>query len=147
MSVWHWAALALILGIAELFTGTAYLLWLGLSALLTTVITWLLPEMSLTVQASIFALLSIASTSFWFFRNKHRAGKNLDRPLNEKAVALIGRKMTLTEDMRDYRGHIMIDGVLWRIKAHDNYAAGTPVEIKTVEATILVVHSINVNIK
>lgn len=142
MTLWHWVALGLLLGIAELFTGTAYLLWLGIAAFATAFITGLFPELSLALQASIFAFLAVASTTFWFFRNRYRSSRVKMITLNQRAQLLIGRQITLTENMRDYRGHIMIDGVLWRIKAHENYPAGTLVEIKSMEAAILVVTAV-----
>lgn len=137
MSLWYWAAFALILGIAELFTGTAYLLCLSVAALLTTFMTAIFPELSALAQGSLFALLAIASTGLWFIRNKYRAHKTTQQVLNQKAYALIGRKITLTENMQDYRGHVMIDGVLWRIKATENYSAGTVVIVKGIEAMVL----------
>lgn len=140
MSIWHWVALGLLLGIAELFTGTAYLLWLGIAALCTAVISWLLPDVGMAIQASIFAFLAVGSTTFWFFRNKYRTRVSTVT-LNQRAQLLAGRKITLTEDMKDFRGHVMIDGVLWRIKASENYPAGTVVEIKGSEATVLIVHA------
>lgn len=140
MSIWHWAALGLLLGIAELFTGTAYLLWLGIAAFATAFISWIIPELNLALQASIFAFLAVASTTLWFLRNKYRTTKIKSVTLNQRAQLLVGRKITLTEDIKDFRGHAMIDGVLWRIKANENYPTGTVVEIKSTDATVLVVH-------
>jgi membrane protein implicated in regulation of membrane protease activity len=142
MSIWHWAALGLLLGIAELFTGTAYLLWLGVAAFCTAGISWLFPELGLAWQASIFAFLAVAATTSWFLRNKYHTSTGKSVTLNQRAQLLMGRKLTLVENMHDFRGHVMIDGVLWRIKAPENYTAGTVVEIRATEGTLLVVHAI-----
>ena len=142
MSIWYWAALGLFLGIAELFSGTAYLLWLAIAAFITACISWIFPDLNLTIQASMFAFLAVASTLLWFLRNKYRITPIKSATLNQRAKLLIGRKITLTEDIQDFRGHVMLDGVLWRIKANENYPAGTLVEVKTVDTTVLVVHII-----
>lgn len=140
MSIWYWAAITLILGIVELVTGTVYLLWLGVSALLTLLITFIFPEISLNIQAALFAMLGIVGTSLWFIRNKKQSAQKKTAPLNEKAAVLVGRKITLQKNMQDYQGQVMVDGVLWRIKASENYTSGTVVQIKDVDATVLIVN-------
>lgn len=56
-TLWWWCGLGLVLLCLEMATGTLYLLWLGLAALAMAVFNWLLPDMTLALQALDYAVL------------------------------------------------------------------------------------------
>lgn len=56
-TLWWWCGLGLVLLCLEMASGTLYLLWLGLAALAMAVFNWLIPEMTLALQALDYAVL------------------------------------------------------------------------------------------
>lgn len=56
-TLWWWCGLGLVLLCLEMTTGTLYLLWLGIAALVMAVLNWLMPDLSVAVQALIYATL------------------------------------------------------------------------------------------
>ncbi|MEQ1488269.1 MAG: NfeD family protein [Methylotenera sp.] len=64
-TMWLWGVLGLVLLAAEMATGTFYVLWFGVAALIIAVLTWLMPSMSVAVQLFLFSILSIGSLFVW----------------------------------------------------------------------------------
>ena len=60
MLYWHWLALGLALLMAEMFLASFFVFWFGLGALLVGLLTWLRPDVGLTVQ-----LLASGSARCW----------------------------------------------------------------------------------
>ena len=54
---WHWWILALALIIAETFLPGTFFLWMGVSALILGVLSWLIPAMGWEIQLMLFAVL------------------------------------------------------------------------------------------
>ena len=50
----HWLVIGLVLIIIELFVWTVFLLWIGASAITVSIIFYLIPEISGTLQLIIF---------------------------------------------------------------------------------------------
>lgn len=64
-TMWLWGVLGLVLLAAEMATGTFYVLWFGVAALIIAILTWLMPSMSVAVQLFLFSILSIGSLFVW----------------------------------------------------------------------------------
>jgi inner membrane protein len=64
-AMWIWAAIGVILLVAEIASATFYLLWFGIAALCVAIAVWLFPSMSYAVQLLIFAVLSVGSLAIW----------------------------------------------------------------------------------
>ena len=64
-AMWVWAAIGFILLAAEMATGTFYVLWFGIAALIVAVLTWLMPEISISMQLILFAIISISTLFIW----------------------------------------------------------------------------------
>lgn len=102
-----WAVLGLILIVAEVLTGSFFLLFFGISALLISVLR-LFGLDSLPAEMAIFAVAGLAGTLL--FRKKlHKSLKEGD------AVALdVGEKVRLTEDISaKATGNITYRGTRW----------------------------------
>lgn len=64
-AMWIWGAIGFILLAAEMATGTFYVLWFGIAALIVAILTWLMPEISISIQLILFAIISIATLFVW----------------------------------------------------------------------------------
>ena len=64
-SLWLWGVAGLVLLALEMATGTFYILWFGVAALLVAMVTWFFPSISSGLQYLIFAVLSLGSLAIW----------------------------------------------------------------------------------
>jgi hypothetical protein len=83
---WHWLTLGLVLILAEMFIPSFTIFWFGLGALLTGIILWLAPEISLSWQLLSWALASSGFTFLWFKFLRPRMVDRTKAGLSREAV-------------------------------------------------------------
>ena len=137
LTPWHWMTAGLLICAVELFAPTTILLWPGVAAIATGVITLLLPEMSWQIQVALFAFLAVATTfaGRQFYKNKPDSGGS---SLNRPADKLIGRKITVIDAITNGVGGTFIDGNRWRVVGPDT-DAGAVMEVVAMDGSSLVV--------
>ena len=135
---WHWWILALALIIAETFLPGTFFLWMGVSALILGVLSWLIPAMGWEVQMMLFAVLSLVSIVGWrMWQRKHP--DETDQPsLNRRGEQYIDRVFTLETAIENGFGKVRVGDTLWRVKGGD-LAAGTKVRVTAADGIVLVV--------
>jgi membrane protein implicated in regulation of membrane protease activity len=133
----NWLGLAALLFIIEVSTGTGFLLWTGLAALLVGGLSYLFPALSVYLQFLIFALGSILAVLLWR-SYLHYNPQQTDRPkLNRRAEQYIGRLFTLTEPTVNGLGTVRVDDSMWRIQCTKDLPAGMQIRIVGADGTIL----------
>ncbi|MGL3607079.1 NfeD family protein [Rhizobium sp. G187] len=119
---WSWWVLGMLLLAAELTMPGVFLVWVGLGALLTGVLSLLFWEMGFWtwhVQALVFALSAVTFTLTGrrYFASRDKAS---DQPLlNQRSASLVGRTATLGEPIREGRGRIRLDDTFWSVSGPD----------------------------
>ncbi len=93
-TVWLWAVLGLVLLGLEMATGTLYILWFGIAALLLAGLDYLLPSISIPLQIFLFALLSLGSLLLWRYVYKKTSS---DLRIGQSQGEEIGRVGTIIE--------------------------------------------------
>lgn len=63
---WHWFVLGILLILSELILPAFAALWFGLAAIVVSLLLWLFPSMSFTIQLVTWVIMSIACTFLWF---------------------------------------------------------------------------------
>jgi len=135
---WHWWILALALIIAETFLPGTFFLWMGVSALVLGVLSWLIPAMGWEMQLMLFAVLSLASIVGWrMWQRKHP--DETDQPmLNRRGEQYIDRVFVLETAIENGFGKVRVGDSLWRVKGEDA-AAGLKVRVTAADGIVLVV--------
>lgn len=133
---WNWLILGLLLIVLEVFSPGAFFMWLGISAGVTGIISWLLPSMVWEWQFVVFAVLSVASIAVWRVYLRKRPIETDRATLNKRGSQYIGRRFTLDEPMVNGRGRIQVDDTFWRTEGPD-LVAGTTVEVVAVDGVVL----------
>lgn len=135
----HWLALGLILLIAELTTGTTYLLWPAVAAGLTGLLSLFMP-MGFLTELAIFAVLTIALTLVGrpLVRNRLllRPGSST---LNQRGQAMIGARGIATGAFMNGVGSVKVGDTVWRATSAEDIAAGQAVEITGVDGATIAV--------
>jgi membrane protein implicated in regulation of membrane protease activity len=135
---WHWLIIGALLIGAELLTPGVFLLWLGISALLTGGVMAIWPDLDWRYALILFGGLSIVSIVVALRIRRIRAPKS-DLPyLNKRALQYLGRRVTLDEPIVDGRGTVKLDDTRWRVSGPD-LPAGAHVVISGAEGATLTV--------
>jgi membrane protein implicated in regulation of membrane protease activity len=136
---WNWLILAGIFFVLELIAPGAFMLWLGLSALLVGILSFGIdwPWQYQLVAFAVFALISIP---LWR-RFARRVEKDGDQPfLNRRADAFVGREFMLERPIVAGSGTVKIDDTIWRLTGADA-PAGSRVKVVRADAATLVVEA------
>lgn len=137
LGVWNWFILGGILLVLEVLTPGIFMLWLGLAAIATGVISFIIP-LGWQVQVVIFAILSVISV---LLGRKFQPGGQVDsdKPfLNRRHDALVGRVFTLDEPIVHGAGRVRVDDSTWRVTGPD-CPAGTKVKVERTDGATLIV--------
>ncbi len=138
----HWLVLALVLLIAELATGTTYLLWPAVAAGVTGLIALFFPT-SVYIEIGVFAGLTILLTLLGrpLVRNLRMAAENAP-VLNERDKTVIGARAVAMTAFVNGAGQVKLGDSVWRAQSAEAIAAGQAVEVLSVEGTTVVVKTV-----
>src|ERR1700681_2708042 len=101
LGAWKWIILGAILLALELAAPGAFMMWLGLSAVLVGLISFVWTDMSSPLQGVGFAAFAVASIPLWR-RFAHKVDPAEERPfLNRRADAMLGQTFTLDKPIID----------------------------------------------
>jgi membrane protein implicated in regulation of membrane protease activity len=138
--VWIWAILGLVLLGVEMLTGTFYVLWFGISALLVSLLLWLFPALSLAWQLLLFSVLSLGSLAIWrTYYKQHSADLRIGQSQGDE----IGRVGTIIEEVGPQKnGRIQFtQGLMgsreWAAVADETISPGSQATVVAVEGNSL----------
>ena len=127
LGAWNWFIAAAVFFVLELIAPGAFMLWLGLSAMLVGIISFFV-DWPWQMQLVAFAVFALASIPLWR-RFARRVEKPGDQPfLNRRADAFVGRVFTLEKPIVDGVGTVRIDDTIWRVTGPD-CPAGSRVKV------------------
>lgn len=109
---WSWMILALILGIAEIIVPGVFLIWIGTAALVTGLLTWLLP-LPVAAQFVIFAVGAVGAVYMGRRYLKENPIESSDPLLNDRIARLIGRQVTVVEPITGGEGKVKVGDTVW----------------------------------
>jgi membrane protein implicated in regulation of membrane protease activity len=134
---WAWIIAGVVFLALELAVPGAFMMWLGIAALLVGVIS-LLVVWSWQWQFVAFAVFALISVPLWR-RFARRVEPPSDSPLlNRRAEALVGRIFTLEKPIVDGTGSVRIDDTIWRVHGPDR-PAGSRVKVTHADGANLAV--------
>ena len=135
---WVWLILGCVLVSAELLAPGYFLMWIGAAALLTGVVSTVLP-IGVTVQLAVFSISAIAAV----YAGRHffsSSPVSADPKLNDKGARLVGEIVTVVEAIDSGRGRVKLGDGVWTAKGNDA-PAGTKVRITGVDGQVLLVEA------
>lgn len=119
---WNWFVLGLLLIILEIIAPGVFMLWIGLAALVTGLLSlalWATTFWGWPIQIAVFAVLAIISVlvARSFFASRQTKS---DQPLlNRRGAQLVGRTAVLTEPIKSGKGRIKLGDTMWRVSGPD----------------------------
>ncbi len=142
LTPWHWMTAGLLLFAVEVLAPTTFLLWPGIAAIVTGLITALIPILSWQLQVALFAVLTIASTFAGRYFYKRRRNAEAETSLNRRTDSYIGKEVTIEEAIVNGVGSITIGRTRWRVVGPDA-AAGTKMTITGLDGSSLIVELVS----
>jgi hypothetical protein len=133
----HWLVLGLVLLIAEMMSGTTYLLWPSVAAFFTALIAFL-GFGNWVDQLALFAIMVIALT--WAGRPQVQRWRNEGAAsgLNQRAASLIGARGVVA-NFANGAGAVKVGDTVWRAVSDEALEAGAAVEVAAVDGITLTV--------
>ncbi|HTS39684.1 MAG TPA: NfeD family protein [Xanthobacteraceae bacterium] len=142
LGFWKWIILGAILLALELTAPGAFMMWLGLSALLVGILSFLWPNLTWEWQCVAFAIFAVLSIPLWR-RFAHTVEPPEERPfLNRRAEAMVGQIFTLEKPIVDGIGTIRVGDTIWRVSGADRPAGGR-VKVTRVDGANLMVEPVS----
>jgi len=142
MSGTKWMILGVLLLVLEVATGTTYILWPAVAALIVGLIAFVLP-LAWEMQFLLFFILSsvLLVVGHKFVRPKMKGGEPSD--LNDRARSMIGMRVKAVADFETGLGRVHVGDTQWRASiAEGNPAAGTELRVLSVKGTTLQVEAV-----
>ncbi|WNL45372.1 NfeD family protein [Dyella sp. BiH032] len=133
-----WWILALLLIGAEVLLPGYFMLWIGLGAAATGLLTLLVPGLSVIAQAVAFVVLAFLScAAYWYLLRPRLQREDGDEPrLNRRGEQNIGQRYVLAEAIVNGRGKARVGDGLWLVSGPD-LPVGTTVEVVAVDGNTL----------
>lgn len=141
---WNWYLAGVILMLLELVVPGAIIVWFGLGALATGLITELCGGLFWPIQFVLFSALSILSL-LCGRRLIKQAAPAKTATLNQRLQRNLGRQAKLKTAIENGTGRIRLDDTYWTVKGPD-LPVGTIVEIVGVEGSTMVVAKADTNV-
>lgn len=141
MAHWSWLILGLALLVLELIAPFAFFLWLGLAAIVTALMTYLLPDIGWQGQFLLFSVLSIISIVLSRKLLLNDKIKSEMPNLNRRGHQYVGRTFTLVEAITNGSGKIAVDDSRWQVTG-PNLGQGTQVKVVAIHGSIFEVEAV-----
>lgn len=137
---WAWIVAGLVLLALELVVPGGFLLWMGVSGIVTGVVV-LFWAIGWPLQWLIFGVLSLVSIALWVRWTRSRPTPT-DRPyLNRRAEHFIGQEAVLEQAIEQGFGRVVLGDTVWRVSGTD-LPAGQRVRIVGNEGAVLKVEAV-----
>ena len=133
---WHWLILGVVLIALEILLPGYIMMWIGMAAILTGGLLFLVPDMTWEYQFLIFAVLSAICL---YFGRKYIGSKETpsDHPgLNQRGANYVGQSYVLDDSIQNGVGKLVIDDTSWRVTG-DDMPKGTKVKVVGMEGSSL----------
>ena len=131
---WGWWILAAVLAIIELILPGIFFIWLAAAAALVALVMLIVP-LPLVGQLAAFAgaaLIAVLIGRRWAVRHQES-----DHPLlNERGLALVGRRVSVADAIVNGRGSVKLGDTIWRAEGPD-LPVGATVEIVGSDGSLL----------
>ena len=115
---WTWLAIGLLLAAAEMAVPGVFLIWMAGAALITGLITWLVP-IGLPLQIVIFAVLAIVAV----FAGRRYLRTNPIQPadpmMNDRGARAVGEMVVVTHAIDGGTGRVRLGDSEWLAKGPD----------------------------
>jgi len=139
---WYWWVIGFILLVLEILTPGYFFMWMAISGFVTGALVLLIPATSMTMQVSVFSVLSVLAIIAWKFYSKKHSMESDHPLLNKRGVQYIGRVFSLYQPIRNGQGKIKVDDSIWKVHGED-CDINSRVKVVAIRGTVFEVEKID----
>lgn len=139
---WLWLGLGLLLAIGEMTLPGVFLIWMAGSALITGLVSWLIPELGMPWLVLLFAVLSMASVFAGRRYLRSNPVEEADPGMNDRGARSLGEVVVVSEVIADGRGKVKLGDTEWLAQGPDA-EPGTRMKVTGNQGTVLVVEHLH----
>lgn len=138
---WGWLALGLLLAVGEMAIPGVFLIWLAGAAVVTGLVSWVLP-LSLALQVVLFVALAL--TSVFIGRNWLRANpiESADPKMNDRGARSVGETVVVTQVIESGSGRVKLGDSEWLARGPDA-EPGTRMRVSGHDGAVLLVEHLH----
>lgn len=124
-----WIIIGAVLIVLEILTGTFFILWFGLGALINGALTWFYPEVPIPEQVVIWAAVSlvVAGGGMFWQRSRSNVGLDTDEIIGE--VGLLVASATAAKKGRVRFQRPILGSDEWQCTTDEHIEAGSRVRV------------------
>ncbi len=138
---WFWLSAGVLMAAAEIVAPGFFLMWLGVAAIITGVVAWIMPDLGVPAQVGLFAILSVIAVYAarkWLVDNPITSDDPL---LNDRGGRLAGEVVTVIEAIENGRGRVKVGDSVWIARGADA-AEGSTVRVTGAQGAELLVEGV-----
>lgn len=139
---WGWLAIGLVLAAAEMAIPGVFLIWLAGAAIVTGMVSWLVPGMGLPVQIVLFSVLAIVAVFSGRRYLKSNPIEAADPMMNDRGAQAVGELVVVTHAIDGGSGRVKLGDSEWLAKGPDA-EPGTKMRVCGHDGTVLVVEHLH----
>lgn len=141
-SVTIWLLIGLLLSLLELVVPGTYLIWFGFASFAMSILTLIVP-LDTTAQlfwfalfSSVFAIIGLYAYQYIFKRTQ--TPKKYQN-LNDSAQQLVGRKVTVAEDIEDNQTKVKVGDSFWLAYSEKPFKKGDTAKVTGVKDSLILI--------
>jgi len=132
-----WLTIALVLAVAEMAIPGVFLIWMAGAALITGLLSWVLP-LGVPIQIVIFAVLSILAVFMGRRYLVRHPVVSADPLMNRRGDRAVGEMVVVTQAIVGGSGRVRLGDSEWLARGADA-AAGTRLTVTGIDGSVLLV--------
>ncbi len=133
---WAWHIGGSLLMALELLAPGVFLLWIGIGGVLTGLVIWAIPDLSLQLQLLVFIVATLAFLVLSIFLHK-RLRKHETDQVNRGMSAYIGRSVVASDDFVCGIGRIRVDDTYYTAHASQPIQQGQHCQVVALSQGVL----------
>ena len=138
---WAWLALGLVLAAAEMAVPGLFLIWLAGAAIITGMLTWVVP-IGVPLQVVIFAVLAIVGVFSGRRYLRSNPVVSADPLMNDRGGRLVGEVVVVTHAIVEGSGRVKQGDSEWLVRGPDA-EPGTRMRVAGHDGVVLIVEHLH----
>ena len=139
---WLWLGLGLLLAIGEMTIPGVFLIWMAGSALITGLVSWMVPSLGMPWLVLLFAALSMISVFVGRRYLRSNPVEEADPGMNDRGARSLGEVVVVSAVIADGRGKVRLGDTEWLAHGPDA-EPGTRMKVVGNQGTVLVVEHLH----
>jgi membrane protein implicated in regulation of membrane protease activity len=122
LAFWHWFALAAVFILLEIFVPGIAFMWLGIAAVVAGIALYVLPDLSIGIQALLFAVVAVLTTVVARIVIRKTASPSDHPGLNRRGQQHVGSVYLLVDGTENGEGKVTIGDSVWSVRLSPGHA-------------------------